>query len=78
MCMEKNVLVKKGLVEKMDNEIETHWLSCKKKVQSAAVSKEDHADSILDKKWSITIDFNENGATLNSTSYCKLLREKSH
>ena len=39
--------------------METHWLSGKEKVPGAAVSKGGHADSLLDMRRPITIDFLE-------------------
>ena len=49
-------------------------LSGKEKVLGAVVSKGD-VDSVLDMKGSVTIDFIEKGATVNSDSYCQLLRQ---
>ena len=45
--------------------METHWLSGKEKVPGVMVSKEGHADSVLEYKWSITIDFLEKGTTVS-------------
>ena len=36
-----------GWVEKTVNELETHWLSGKKKVSGTVISKEGHADNLL-------------------------------
>ena len=56
MCTEKHVLIKKvykvssplwSWVKNIVHEVETHWLSSKKKVLATVVSKEDHSDSLL-------------------------------
>ena len=44
----------------------THKLSGKEKVPGTAVNKEDHGDM----KRSVTIDFLEKSAIINSASYC--------
>ena len=41
------------------------------------VNKEGHADSVLNMKGPITIDFLEKGATVNSVSYCQHPRQNS-
>ena len=60
--------------EKPAHEVETHWLSSKEKVQGAAVSKEDHAESVLGPN---SIAFLEKGATVDSASYHQLFRHNS-
>ena len=62
-------------VKKTVHGVGTHWLSCHEKVLRAAVRKEGHADSLVEHKRCITIDFIEKVATVNTASYCQLLRQ---
>ena len=61
-------------VKKTVHGVETHWLSGKEKVLGAAVSKESHAGTVFYDMKCLSIDFLEEGATVNSASYCQLLR----
>ena len=59
--------------EKTVHGIEKHWLSGKEEFLGAMVNKEDHADSVLRHK---RIHHSlKKSATLNSASYCQLLRQ---
>ena len=44
-------------VKKTVDGVETHWLSTKEKVLSAMVSKGGHAESVLEDKGFVTINF---------------------
>ena len=59
-------------VENPSHEIKIHWLSDNEKVLGATVSKEGHADSILEYEKPITIGFQEKSATVNSASYYEI------
>ena len=54
--------------------METHGLSCKKKVLGTIVNKENHADSLLEHKRTNT-DFLEKDITVNSVSYYQPLNK---
>ena len=64
-------------IKKTVQRVETHWLASKEKLQGAAASKEGYADSLLGHKKPMIIDFFEKDATVNSTSYCQLIRQNS-
>ena len=53
------------------HEVKTQWLSRKETVPDATVSKEDHTGTY---KGPMTIDFHGKGATVNSSSFRRLLR----
>ena len=53
----------------------SHRVFRTEKFPGSADSKEGHADNLPDVKGPITIEFSEKGAIVNSTSYCKLLRQ---
>ena len=62
-------------VEKTIHGVETHWLSRKEKVPGVALSKEGQADCPLEHERTHNYSFCWKGATENSTSYGKLLRQ---
>ena len=64
-------------VKKTIHRVETHWLSGKKKVLGATVSKEGHANSLLGHERTNHLVSLKKGATINSASYCQLLRQNS-
>ena len=82
MCTEKYVLVQKMLtnwppwawVEKTVDGVETHWLSGKKKFHAQQLTKNVMLTVFWDLKGPITIDFLEKGTTVNSASYCQVLK----
>ena len=47
----------------------------KEKGPGAVFNKEGHADNFKAMKGPITVDFLEKNATVNRTSYCRLLRQ---
>ena len=74
MCMEKHVFVKKCL--QIDG-VETHRLSGKKKVQSAAFSKEVHADSLQRYERTYLYRLLWKNSTVNSSPLCQFLKQNS-
>ena len=56
-------------VEKIVDGMEANWLSGREKDPGAAVSKEDHAESVLGYERPINIDFLEKGTTVNKAFY---------
>ena len=68
-------LLLQACVKKTVDSHNIDWLSGKEKVPGAAVSKEGHAYSLLGNEGPTTIDFLEKGATVNSASYCQVIRK---
>ena len=88
MCTEKHVLVKKifthlqnidlslrTCVQKTVHKEETHWLSCKKKCSGR--SGQWRSSYLLGTNRPIILIFLKKGVTVNSSSYCQLLRQNS-
>ena len=88
ICIETHILVKKIFTNRLNLNLtlqawikktvhggETHWISSKEKVLDAVINKEGHTDNVLGYKRLITVDFFEKDTTVNSVSYCQLLRQ---
>ena len=78
-CFTQKMFTSTGLPIRAEEEktvcgIEIHLLSGKENVQGTGVSK-GHPKSFLGHERPIIIDFLEKGATLNSASFCQLLRQ---
>ena len=85
MCIEKHVLLKRFLINKLNmplrawvkktvQEVEKHWLSGKKKrFQAPQLVKEIMLIVFWDMKEGFTINFLEKDTVVNCASYCQLL-----
>ena len=57
-------------IKKTVDKVKTHWLFSKEKILDTVISKEGHADSLLEQERTHHYWFLWKSATVNSASYC--------